>query len=103
MIGIVKTTPIQQPIKPMAEPTPATKSKRIIVNGCLLTIIMLDLMASIAFKSPKIIRGIVNEVNTVIANAIKVSTRIIPTILKRTEMKPLSSEINNVAIKSCAK
>ena len=103
VIGIVKTIPIQQPIKPIADPTPPTNNKRIIVKGCLLTIITLDFIASIAFKLPKIINGIVSDVNTVIANAIIVSTKIIPTKLKATEIKPLVSEINNAAMKSCIK
>ena len=98
VIGIVNTTPIQQPIKPTNEAIPATINNRARISGCLPTMIILDFIASVTFKFPKIINGMVSEVNNEITNESNVSIAVIPIRLNPIEINALKKPINNVAV-----
>lgn len=67
MNGRVKKIPIQQPIKPTKDAIKPTNNNKRRTKGCFRTICKLNRIASIAFKSPKIIRGIVKTVKKEIA------------------------------------
>lgn len=60
--GTVNKTPIQNPIKPTKEPKKATIIRRKIVKNCLLDILILAFIASIAFCLPKMINGMASVV-----------------------------------------
>lgn len=75
---MVKKTPIQHPINPTIDAIADTIIKPKSTIGCFEIIIILDFIASKAFKSPKIIRGIVRKVKKETVIAINDPTILIP-------------------------
>ena len=54
---------MQNPNNPTNTTITLINNKDIRIKGCLIAITILDLMASVAFKFPRIIRGMVRKVN----------------------------------------
>ena len=76
--GIVKNTPMQHPMNPTIDAIMDTTSNPKRTKGCFDTIITLDFMASKAFRSPNIIRGMVRKVKKETMMEIKDPTILIP-------------------------
>ena len=76
--GMVKNTPIKQPIKPTIEAMPATINRPKSTKGCFETMAILDFRDSIAFKFPKTINGMDKNVKKDSVTAIKDPTNLIP-------------------------
>lgn len=94
---------MQHPISPTKvemKPITSNPSK---ISGCFATIITLDFIASIAFKFPKMMRGMVSIVNNVMVTVIINPTNGICTKSINDESNVLKIEISNVALKSSLK
>lgn len=76
--GIVRNTPMQHPMNPTIDAIMDTITSPKRTKGCFDTITILDFMASKAFKSPKIIRGIVRKVKKETIMLINDPTILIP-------------------------
>lgn len=95
--GSVKNIPIQKPIKPVSEARKATIINAKISKGCLKIMRTLDFMASIAFRFPKTINGMVKKVKKVIVNEVNILRDCIPEISRSVDSPVLVSVIMNVA------
>lgn len=62
MNGSVKNIPMQKPIIPKQAIITATITKPNMIKNCLDTTVQLPLIASIALRFPKIIKGITRKV-----------------------------------------
>lgn len=69
---------MQQPMKPTIEAIVVTIIRPRRTKGCFKTIAKLEVIASTAFRLPKIIRGMVNMVKNDIDRVIKEPTSWIP-------------------------
>ena len=78
MNGKVKKIPMQQPMNPTMAAIIATITSPNRINGCFKTTTILELMASIAFKFPNMINGMVRKVKNDIVMAIKDPIILIP-------------------------
>lgn len=97
MKGNVKNNPMQNPIKPVSEARKATIINAKIIKGCLKIIRILDFMASIAFRFPKTINGMVKKVKNVIDNEVNIPMDCIPAISRSVDRPVLINVIMNVA------
>ncbi len=94
--GMVKKTPIKQPIKPTIEAMPAKINRPKSTKGCFKTMAILDFRESIAFKFPKTINGIDKNVKKDSVTAIKDPTNLIPLKSSKRESPEPMRVTNNV-------
>ena len=78
MKGIVKNIPMQNRINPVNDAIPETNTNPNNSKGCFETSIALDLMASIAFRFPNTISGMLKKVKNEIPTEINAPSSLIP-------------------------